>query len=104
MRSASPELVWENYLLLTRIEQACKELKGNLARRHASGLTARAILDKLESVAMIDVHLPATDGREIILSRYSEPQADVQLLLSRLGLKLPKQSPPKVFGTPSHPL
>ncbi len=137
MRSASPELVWENYLLLTRIEQVFKELKGdlalrpiyhqtdarieahifvsflayclhatlrNLARRHAAGLTVRAILDKLAGVMLIDVHLPTTDGREIILSRYTEPQADVQLLLSRLGLKLPKQSPPKVLGTPSHPL
>ncbi len=137
MRSASPELVWENYLLLTRIEQAFKELKGdlalrpihhqsdarieahifvsflayclhatlrNLARRHAAGLTVRAILDKLAGVMMIDVRLPTTDGREIILSRYTEPEADVQLLLSRLGLELPKQSPPKVLGTPSHPV
>ena len=33
MRAASPELVWENYLLLTRIEQAFKDLKGDLAVR-----------------------------------------------------------------------
>ena len=33
MRSSSPELVWENYLLLNRIEQAFKELKGDLAVR-----------------------------------------------------------------------
>ena len=129
MRSASPELVWENYLLLTRIEQAFKELKGdlalrpiyhqldcrieahifvsflayclhatlrNLARRHAAGLTPRAILDKLAGVMMIDVHLPTTDGREIVLSRYTEPEADVALLLTQLGLELPRQSQPLV--------
>ena len=33
MRAASPETVWENYLLLTRIEQAFKDLKGDLAIR-----------------------------------------------------------------------
>ena len=134
MRSASPEEVWENYLLLTRIEQAFKELKGdlalrpiyhqrdsrieahifvsflayclhatlhNLARRHASGLTARAILDKLTGVLMIDVSLPTTDGREIVLSRHTEPEAAVKLLLNRLRLKLPKQSGPKVLNPPT---
>ena len=32
MRSASPELVGENYLLLTRIEQAFKEIQGDLGQ------------------------------------------------------------------------
>jgi hypothetical protein len=33
-------------------------------------LTPRAILDKLAVVQMLDVHLPTTDGRALILSRY----------------------------------
>ncbi len=56
----------------------------------------RAILEKLAAITMIDVHLPTTDGREIILSRYTEPDADQALLLSRLGLALPQQSAPRV--------
>ena len=68
----------------------------DLTRRHASGLTVRAIWDKLAAIAMIDVHLPTTDGPAIILSRYSEPDGDQALVLRRLGLELPDQSPPRV--------
>ena len=56
----------------------------------------RAILEKLAAIVMIDVHLPTTDGREIILSRYSEPEPDQALLLAQLGLKLPRQPPPQI--------
>jgi hypothetical protein len=51
---------------------------------------------------MIDVHLPTTDGRSIILSRYTQPEADLQLLLKQLKLQLPEQPPPKI--TASHRL
>jgi hypothetical protein len=34
----------------------------------APGLTARSALDKFAAVQMIDVHLPTTDGREILLT------------------------------------
>jgi hypothetical protein len=37
---------------------------------------------------MLDVHLPTTDARTIILSRYTHPEPDVQLLLQRLKLEL----------------
>ena len=33
MQAASPEIAWESYLLLTRIEQAFKDLKGELSLR-----------------------------------------------------------------------
>ncbi|GJQ47892.1 MAG: hypothetical protein HS127_09460 [Planctomycetia bacterium] len=33
MQAASPETVWESCLLLTRIEQASKDLKGDLSIR-----------------------------------------------------------------------
>lgn len=45
---------------------------------------------------MLDVHLPTTDGREVILTRYTQPEPDQQLLLERLKLQLPKQLPPKI--------
>jgi len=48
---------------------------------------------------MIDVHLPTTDQRKVILSRYTQPELDLQLLLKRLKLTLPAQPPPKI--TPS---
>ncbi len=43
----------------------------------APGLTPRAVLDKLAALQMVDVHLPTTDGRRLILSRYTQPEKDV---------------------------
>ena len=62
----------------------------------APGLTSRAVLDKLASIQMLDVHFPTTDGRTLILSRYTEPNPDQRLLLERLGLTLPPQPPPRI--------
>jgi transposase len=62
----------------------------------APGLTPRAVLDKLAAIQMLDVHFPTTDGRTLILSRYTEPDADQKLLLRRLGLTLPPQPPPRI--------
>ena len=45
---------------------------------------------------MVDVHIPTTDGRELILSRYTQPEAEHRMLLQRLGLRLPEQPPPKI--------
>jgi len=62
----------------------------------APGLTPRSVLEKLATVQMLDVHLPTTDERTVILSRYTQPETDVQLLLQRLKLELPAQPPPKI--------
>jgi transposase len=62
----------------------------------APGLTPRAVLEKFATVQMLDVHLPTTDERTVILSRYTQPGSDVQLLLQRLKLELPAQPPPKI--------
>ncbi len=62
----------------------------------AAGLTPRAVLDKLAAIQMLDVHFPTIDGRTLILSRYTEPNADHKLLLRQLGLTLPPQSPPLI--------
>ena len=64
----------------------------------APGLTPRAVLEKFASIPMLDVHLPTTDGRTVIMSRYTQPEADVQLLLQRLKLMLPPQPPPKIVN------
>ena len=62
----------------------------------APGLTARSALQKFAAVQMIDVHLPTTDGREIILSRYTDPEPELRLLIDRMKLDLPAQPPPKI--------
>ena len=62
----------------------------------APGLTARAVLEKMAALQMIDVHLPTTDGRTVILTRYTQPEADQKILLEKLKLTLPDQPPPKI--------
>jgi hypothetical protein len=47
---------------------------------------------------MLDVHLPTTDGCEIVLSRYTQPEREVCLLLEHLMLTLPEQTPPKIYS------
>ncbi|MBI5154276.1 IS1634 family transposase [Candidatus Poribacteria bacterium] len=125
----TPAQLWEKYILLTQIEQAFKELKGdlsirpvhhqkdnrieahifvcfiaycllvtlkNIARAHAPGLTPRAILSEIGQMQMIDVHLPTTDGRTIVLSRFTQPDRDLALLLAKLAIALPGQPPPRI--------
>jgi len=62
----------------------------------APGLTPRSVLEKFATMQMLDVHLPTTDERTVILSRYTHPETDVQLLLQQLKLELPVQPPPKI--------
>ena len=62
----------------------------------APGLTPRAVLDKFAAVQMLDLHFPTTDGRTLIMSRYTELNADQKLLLRRLNLTLPPQPPPRI--------
>lgn len=62
----------------------------------APGLTPRAVLDKFATIQMIDVHFPTTDGRALILSRYTYPEPDHKLLLEQLKLTLPAQPPPRI--------
>ena len=76
------------YCLQVALKQRLKVL--------APGLTARAALEKLAAMQMIDVELPTTDNRLIVLSRYTEPEKDQLLLLQQLKLQLPAQPPPKI--------
>jgi len=68
-------------------------------RTLAPGLTARAVLEKMAGIQMVDVHVPTTDGRHLILSRYTDPDADQQLLLARLKMSLPQQPPPRIAAS-----
>ena len=62
----------------------------------APGLTPRAVLDKFAAVQMLDVHFPTTDGRTLILSRYTELTAEQKILVQQLKLVLPPQPPPSI--------
>ena len=129
LQDDDPTHLWRLYIQLTEVEQAFKELKGDLAirpiyhqldhrieahifvafiayclqvtlkqrlRALAPGLTPRAVFDKLKAMQMVDVQLPTTDGRQIVLSRYTQPNKDQQILLQGLRLTLPPQPPPRI--------
>jgi len=65
-------------------------------RQRAPGLTVRQLLDNMGVMQMLDVHFPTTDGRELIFTRYTQPEKEQQLLLAQLGWMLPKQPPPRI--------
>lgn len=65
-------------------------------REHAPGLTPRAVLEKLATIQMLDVSFPTTDGRQLLMPRFTEPDAEQALLLHQLRLVLPQQPPPKI--------
>ena len=69
----------------------------------APGLTPRSALEKFAAVQMIDLHVPTTDGRELLLTRYTEPEPELALLLHKLKLVLPEQPSPKITPEPSQP-
>ena len=69
---------------------------GRQLKAFAPGLTARSALEKFAAVQMVDVHIPTTDGRELLLTRYTEPERELELLLERLKMTLPAQPPPKI--------
>ena len=70
-------------------------LKAHL-RPRAPGLTVRQVLEKFAAMQMLDVHFPTTDGRELIFTRYTQPEPDQQLLLAQLRWTLPSQPPPRI--------
>jgi transposase len=124
-----PAKLWACYLQLVAVEEAFKNLKGDLAirpifhqiearieahifiaflayclhvtlerRLHAlaPGLTPRSVIEKFAAMQMIDVHVPTTDGRELLLTRYTQPDPELRLLLDKLKLEPPAQPPPKI--------
>jgi transposase len=69
---------------------------GQQLKALAPGLTPRAVFEKFAAVQMIDVYVPTTDGRELSLTRYTQPTPELKLLLQKLKLTLPAQAPPKI--------
>ena len=73
-------------------------LKGKL-RSRAGGITPREVLTKFKTMQMVDVRIPTTDGRQLLLPRYTQPEADHRMLLECLRLRLPGQPPPKITAS-----
>ena len=71
-------------------------LKQRRLKALAPGLTPRAVLDKMAAIQMVDVYLPATDGRTVVLARYTEPEPDQAILLQQMKMHLPAQPPPRI--------
>ncbi|HEY6352955.1 MAG TPA: IS1634 family transposase [Burkholderiaceae bacterium] len=69
---------------------------GQQLKALAPGLTPRSVLEKFATVQMIDLYVPTTDGRELSLTRYPQPEPELKLLLDKLKLTLPAQAPPKI--------
>src|SRR6201997_1739188 len=70
-------------------------------RAHAPGLTPRAVLEKLAAIQMLDVSFPTTDGRRLVMPRYTEANPEQALLLHQLNLVLPQQPPPRITAAGS---
>ena len=70
---------------------------------HAGEVFAEIAVEKFAAMQMIDVHLPTTDGRELVLTRYTEPEPELRLLLEKLKLELPAQPPPKITAASAPP-
>ena len=55
-----------------------------------------AILETFATLQMVDVHLPTTDGRQLVLPRHTRPNREHALLLHQLNLQLPTQPAPRL--------
>lgn len=62
----------------------------------APGLTPRAVLQSLSAIQMMEVYLPTTDGRLLIMPRHTEPEPEQKMILQTLKLDLPPQPPPRI--------
>jgi transposase len=94
----------EAHIFIAFLAYALHVTLGRRLAALAPGLTPRSVFDKFAAVQMIDVHLPTTDGRELVLTRYTEPEPELRLLLDKLRLALPAQPPPKIIAAATrHP-
>lgn len=91
----SPERI-EAHVFIAFLAYCLHVTLGRKLKSLAPGLTTRSALEKFAAVQMVDVHVPTTDERELTLTRYTQPEPELKLLLERLRLTLPAQKPPKI--------
>jgi hypothetical protein len=68
----------------------------HLLQRKDSGLSPAQALALLSTLQSADIVLPTTDGRELLLTRYTQPEPELRLLIQQLKLSLPPQPPPRI--------
>lgn len=86
----------EAHIFIAFLAYCLRVTLGQQLKALAPGLTPRSVLEKFAAVQMIDVYVPTTDGRELSLTRYTQPEPELKLLLIKLKLTLPAQAPPKI--------
>ena len=69
----------------------------SLARPRASGLTPRAIIEAFGTIQMVDVHLPTTDGRHLVLPRHTRAEQGARASAAPCaGMTLRQQPAPRI--------
>ena len=95
---------WDNSPVIRRILELRAETAALLAFENYAGFslatkmaeTPREVIAKFKTIQMVDVRIPTTDERELVLSRYTQPEPEHRILLEQLRLRLPEQPPPKI--------
>ena len=67
-------------------------------RADATGLTSQAVLETLSRIQLLNVSIPTQDGRTLRMQRYTEAEVEHKLILEKLRMTLPPQSPPKIYS------
>jgi DDE family transposase len=93
----------EAHIFVAFLAYALHVTLGRRLHALAPGLTPRSVLEKFAAMQMIDVHVPTADRRELVLTRYTEPEPELRLLLGKLRLDLPAQPPPKITAEAARP-
>ena len=57
-------------------------------------MTPEVILRELSRIQIGDIHLPTTDGRQLVLRRVARPDGEAQRILTALGLEMPERLSP----------
>lgn len=81
----------EAHILLSYIAYALLWSIEHTHRQHGGTLTGRRVLDVLSGIEMGTITLRAGDGRKLELERISTPRPEEAMVLSTLGIQLPRQ-------------
>jgi len=86
------------YCLHVSLEKYNKKAATHLRQGYGgqAGLSSRSVLERLSEIQMLDVTIPAADGRELRMKRFTKPEKIHHLLLNQLGFTLPPQPPPEI--------
>ena len=90
----------EAHILVAFLAYSLQVTLKNRLQALAPGLTPRAVIETLTPMQMLDVTFPTTDGRRLVMPRYTQPTPEQKLLLHQLQLTLPDQPPPRIQVKP----